>query len=790
MNISERWLREWANPNVNTETLVAQLTMAGLEVDGYEPAAPNLDHVVVAEVKQMEKHPDADKLNVCQVDAGTGELLQIVCGASNVREGLKIPCAMIGAKFGDFKIKKAKLRGVESNGMLCSAEEIGLAESAEGLYELPADAPVGQSITEYIALDDNIIEVDLTPNRADCLSVVGIAREVGVINRCDLTPVVVEPVAATHDQTFPIALTATADCPRYVGRVITGVNAKAETPLWMQEKLRRGGIRSLGPIVDVTNYVLLELGQPMHAFDKATLNGSINIRRAQQAEKLTLLDGAEIELADDVVVVADDNGPLALAGIMGGEHSGCSDTTTDVVLESAFFRPEIIAGKARRFGLHTDSSHRFERGVDSTLQVTAIERATALLIEICGGEAGPVLEHKSDADLPVAATITLRHARLKQVLGTDIPASDVTEILTRLGMNVSVEDGHWTAQAPSFRFDMAIEADLIEEVARIYGYDNLGENRVGAARAIEAKPEASRELDVLRNQLVARDYQEAITYSFVEPGFQQQIEPEHQGVDLANALSAELAQMRTSLWPGLLKAVSYNVNRQQSRVRLFETGLRFRQTSGEGIEQQRVLSGAITGPVGNENWQQTARNADFYDLKGDLEALLGGVAGNITFSAAQHPALHPGQCATIALDGQQIGLIGTLHPEQQTALDIANEVILFEILVDPLLNITVPSFVEVPKYPSIRRDLSFIVTDAVSGATICEAVRTVAGKQLVDVTIFDVYRGKGIESGMKSVALGLVLQDTTTTLTDEAIENVVSKVVESLVAKFQITIRD
>lgn len=790
MNISERWLREWANPSVDTDTLVAQLTMAGLEVDGVEPAAPALDYVVVAEVKSMEKHPDADKLNVCQVDAGTGELLQIVCGASNVRQGLKIPCAMIGAKFGDFKIKKAKLRGVESNGMLCSAEEIGLAESAEGLYELPADAPVGTSITEYIGLDDNIIEVDLTPNRADCLSVVGIAREVGVLNRCNLTPVEIDAVAASHEQTFPVKLTASADCPRYVSRVITGVNAKAETPIWMQEKLRRGGIRSLGPIIDVTNFVLLELGQPMHAFDKAQLSGSIEVRRGIKGEVLTLLDGAEAKLDEEVLIIADDNGPLALAGVMGGEKSGCNDDTADVVLESAFFQPVSIAGKARRFGLHTDSSHRFERGVDFASQTKAIERATQLLLEICGGEAGPVAEYKTDADLPVVATITLRQARLDKVLGTKIPASDVTEILTRLGMKVSVEEGQWVATAPSFRFDMEIEADLIEEVARIYGYHKLGENRVGAARAIEAKPEAKRDIDVLRDQLVTRDYQEAITYSFVEPSFQQSIEPEHQGVDLANALSAELAQMRTSLWPGLLKAVSYNVNRQQARVRMFETGLRFRQTSGSEMSQERVLSGVITGPVTNANWQQEARNADFYDLKGDLEAVLGGVKGNITFSAGEHPALHPGQCATIQLDGKQIGHIGTLHPQQQADLDVANEVILFEILVDSLLNITVPSFVEVPKYPSIRRDLSFVVTDSVPGATICEAVRTVAGKQLVDVTIFDVYRGKGIESGMKSVALGLVLQDSSATLTDEQIDAVVNDVVASLISKFQITIRE
>jgi len=570
MRFSEQWLREWVNPPVSSKELAEQLTMAGLEVDSVEPVAGVFDKVVIGQVRTLEPHPDADKLRVAQVDVGADELLQIVCGAPNVAPGIKVPTALVGARLpGDIKIKKAKLRGVASSGMLCSARELGLSEDHAGLMILPEDAPLGEDIRRYLQLDDVAIEVDLTPNRSDCLGIEGIAREVGVLNRCAVSPPDMPAVAAVHDPQFPVTISAPEACPRYLGRVVTGVDAKAATPLWMQERLRRSGLRTLGPVVDVTNYVMLELGQPMHGFDLAVLHQGIEVRVAQPGEKLILLDGREIELDSDTLVIADAGGPLALAGIMGGEHSGVSEATRDVFLECAFFAPTAIAGRARRYGMQTDSSYRFERGVDPELAARAMQRATALLLDITGGEAGPVTEVANPEHLPAPARIPLRQQRVSKLLGLELPAAEIEDILTRLGCGLARRGEDWEVTAPGYRFDMRIEADLIEDIGRIYGYNRLPTSEPVGRLQMIAAAEACRPVERFSTLLVDRNYQEAITYSFVDQALQAAIDPDGQPIALANPLSADLAVMRTSLWPGLLRAAEHNLNRQQNRVRLF-----------------------------------------------------------------------------------------------------------------------------------------------------------------------------------------------------------------------------
>ncbi|MBE9567914.1 MAG: phenylalanine--tRNA ligase subunit beta, partial [Proteobacteria bacterium] len=584
MKFSEKWLRTWVNPSISTQEMCDQLTMAGLEVDSVEPAAGDFSGVVVARVESMEKHPDADKLNVCQVSDGT-ETKQIVCGAANVRPGLIIPMATVGAVLPtpdgkSWKIKPAKLRGVESFGMLCSEQELGLADSAEGLMELPEDAPLGQDIREYLQLDDDIIELDLTPNRGDCLSIAGVARELGVLNQCEVTEQVWAPYKQTIEDKFPVEILSDREadkaCTSYACRIIKGIDAKAQTPLWMLERLRRAGIRGLSPVVDITNYVMLELGQPMHAFDLQKLDGKINVRFANNSEKVTLLDGKSIELQENTLVIADNSKVLAIAGVMGGEDSAVDDSTVDIFLESAFFVPQIVAGKARSYGLHTDSSHRFERGVDSQLQVHAIERATELVREICGGEVGPVCEHKTASHPEEGLPIHLRSTQIKRVLGIELSEDEVTEIFQRLGMEVKVYPDGWLVKAPSFRFDIEIEADLLEEVVRVYGYNNIPRTCPSYHSIIQAQPEAENSINELKRCLVNRGYFEAISYSFVDPKWQKILDPDTATIALANPLSSEMSVMRTTMWAGLLNALKHNVNRQQSRVRLFETGLCFR----------------------------------------------------------------------------------------------------------------------------------------------------------------------------------------------------------------------
>ena len=795
MKFSESWLREWVNPAISTEELSEQITMAGLEVDAVEPVAGAFTGVVVGHVVECAQHPDADKLRVTKVDIGAGEPIDIVCGAPNCRQGLKVCCATVGAVLpGDFKIKKAKLRGQPSEGMLCSFDELAIPVESDGIIELPADAPVGMDVREYLKLNDNAIEIGLTPNRADCLGMLGIAREVGVLNRMPLIEPQISPVAASIDNVMPIKVSSPEACPRYLGRVIKGIDANATSPLWMQEKLRRCGIRSIDPVVDVTNYILLEMGQPMHAFDHAKIDGGIVVRMAEEGEKLTLLDGNEVTLRADTLVVADHSRPLAMAGIFGGEYSGVTAQTKDVLLECAFFSPLSITGRARAYGLHTDSSHRFERGVDYAVQNKAMERATALLLEICGGEAGPVVDITSAAHLPQAATITLRRSKLDSLIGYHVEYDVVTDILTRLGCQVSKTAEGWTAVAPSWRFDMEIEEDLVEEVARIFGYNNIPNEAPLAELRMNDHREANLPLKRVKAALVDKGYQEAITYSFVDPKVQALLHPGEEAMILPNPISIDMSAMRLSLWSGLIGAAVYNQNRQQPRVRLFESGLRFVPDAAaeNGVRQEVMLAGLLTGNRSNEHWGQESKTVDFFDMKGDLEAVLEltGRLDDVKFEVCSNPALHPGQSAALVLDGEQIGFIGALHPELERKLDLNGRTVLFEVQWDKISQRTITSAQSISRFPANRRDIAIVVDEAVSAQNIIDECRKVGGNQLVGVNLFDVYRGKGVNDGCKSLAISLTLQDTSRTLEEEEIANAVSGIVEALKVRFQASLRD
>jgi phenylalanyl-tRNA synthetase beta chain len=792
MKFSEKWLREWVDPPVSTDELVEQLTMAGLEVDSVEPAAAGLESLLVGEVVSIDKHPDADKLRVCSVAIGEDQPLQIVCGAPNVSVGGKYPLAPVGARLpGDIKIKKGKLRGVESYGMLCSAQELGLSEEHDGLMTLPAEAGTGQRLQDFLGLDDTVIEIDLTPNRGDCLGIEGIAREVGTLMRSPVTVVESQPVTPTTDACFDVEVQAPEACPRYLGRVIHGVDAAAQTPLWMQERLRRSGMRSLGPVVDVTNYVLLELGQPMHAFDLAKLSQGIRVRYAGEGEQLTLLDERTLTLDPGTLVIADHDKPLAIAGVMGGIDSGVQDDTTDLFLECAFFPPEIIAGRARAYGLHTESAHRFERGVDPALQSRAMERATRLLLEITGGEAGPVVTVAAPEQLPASEPVLLRRERIQRVLGMSPEADEVTDILDRLGMSVEVQGADWLVQPPTFRFDIEIEADLIEEIGRIYGYNRLPSVSLQGALEVQPVTETDNPIDEFCNILVARGYQEAVTYSFIDAGMQARVNPGLVPVPLANPISSEMAEMRTSLWPGLLKAVQYNLHRQKSRLRFFEHGLRF-YSEGSVIKQDIMLAGAITGSRLPEHWDGKTEPVDFYDLKSDVEALLQltGNAAAFTFVAGEHPALHPGQSASIQLGADTVGWLGRVHPLLAKTYDLNPDTCIFELQYAALKTGQLAVFLPISRYPSIRRDLAVVVDAGLEASELQAAVKEAAGELLQEMLIFDIYQGKGIETGRKSIAFGLILQDYSRTLTEQDIEVVVTRVTGHLGKKLKATLRD
>lgn len=798
MKFSEQWLRTWVNPTVSLEELTAGLTMAGLELDALEPITPALDNVVVGQVVSLNPHPDADKLRVCQVDVGEKNPLTIVCGAANVEADGRYPVALIGAQLpGGLTIKKAKLRGVESSGMLCSAKELSLAEQAEGLLTLPSDAPIGQSIVAYLQLDDHSIELGLTPNRGDCLSVKGIAREVGVLFKTDVHGPETAEIKATITEQFPVAIEAGEHCPRYVGRVIRNINPKAQTPIWMQERLRRSGLRSISPTVDVTNYVLLELGQPMHAFDFDKLRGGIKVKLSSGAEKLELLDGQTIELTTGSLVIADDNGPQALAGIMGGNGTGVTDATSNIFLESAFFAPASIAGRARSYGLHTDSSHRFERGVDPALQRSAIERATQLLLEIVGGEAGPVNEVVSAEHQPRREPIVLRYRRIERVLGRVISKSTIQEILRRLDMTVSEAKEGWMVTAPGFRFDIEREVDLIEELARIYGYNEIPSARPMISGEMVSRPEAHIELENLKQVLVQRGYQEAITYSFVDPTIQQLVDPVAHSIALANPISADLSVMRTSLWPGLLQVARYNLNRQQSRVRIFETGLRFIAEAGD-IRQEPMIAGLVTGDQIPHQWGAPERESDFFDIKSDVEALLTltGHQSGIIFFSQRHTALHPGQSARILWQGEEqqrnldIGWVGALHPMIEQELGLSQRVYIFELQLDAISTRAIPRYHELSKFPAVNRDLAIVVDETTTAQQVHECIMKAAPEVLNNLMLFDVYRGKGIDSGRKSLAYSLTLQDQGRTLTDVEVEAVTRNIMECLHKELGATLRE
>jgi phenylalanyl-tRNA synthetase beta chain len=791
MKFSEQWLRGWVSPQVSRDELVARLSMAGLEVDSVTPAAGAFSGVVVGEVLSTEQHPDADKLRVCQVSNGS-ETFQVVCGAPNVRPGLKIPFAMIGAELpGDFKIKKAKLRGVESNGMLCSAAELQAGEGNDGLMELPADAPVGQDIRVYLELDDASIEVDLTPNRGDCLSVAGLAREVGALYAADVVRPQIATIAAMHDEVRPVEVLAPAACPRYLGRVIRNVDLSRPTPQWMVERLRRSDVRSIDAAVDITNYVMLELGQPLHAFDLAEINGGIRVRMAEEGEKLVLLDGQEVTLRADTLVIADHQRALAIAGVMGGEHSGVTTSTRDIFLESAFFDTISVAGKARSYGLHTDASHRYERGVDWQLAREAMERATGLLLEITGGEAGPVIEVASEQHLPSVAPVTLRASRVEQMLGLVIESAEIERLLNALGLTVSADgDGQWRVEVPSHRFDISLEVDLIEELARLYGYNRLPVRYPQARLAPQAKAEAKGDLPELRRLLVARGYQEAITYSFIDPKWFELFNPGTQPLLLANPISNDMAAMRSSLWPGLVKALQHNLNRQQDRVRMFESGLRFVGQLGE-LKQEPMLAGVVCGSRLPEGWAQGRDVVDFFDVKADVEAVLGfaGALGEFTFAPGQHPALHPGQTARIERDGREVGYLGALHPELSRTLGLDRPVFVFELVLAEVATGRLPKFHELSRFPEVRRDLALLADRDVAASAVLDVIRENAGEWLTDLRLFDVYQGKGIDPHRKSLAVGLTWQHPSRTLNDDEVNATTLAILTSLEERLNATLR-
>lgn len=791
MQFSEKWLREWINPALDTEAMGHQLTMAGLEVDDIAPVAAAFTHVVVGEVLAVVPHPDADKLRVTQVNTGS-ETLQIVCGAANVRPGLRVPVATIGAVLpGDFRIKPAKLRGIESFGMLCSAAELGMVDKADGLMELPADAPVGASIRDYLQLDDSVIELGITPNRGDCLSLRGLAREAGVLNRLPVQGPAIPAVAPVHQDGLTVTLKAPEACPVYAGRIVRNVNAKAETPLWMVEKLRRGGVRAINPVVDVTNFVLLELGQPMHAFDLARLSGGIVVRQAEEEEMLELLDGQTVKLRADTLVIADADKALAMAGIMGGQGSSVGDDTRDIFLESAFFAPLALASRARSYGLHTDSSHRFERGVDFAGQAEAIERATALIIDICGGEPGPVTLAVADEYLPVRAPIVLREARIAQVLGITLPAAEIEDILTRLGLVVTAVAGGWQVVPPSWRFDISIEVDLIEELARIHGYDNFPKRVPQAALRLMPQSETRPAEGRIKRLLVDQGWQEAITMSFVEPGLLARFDPETTPLALANPISADLSVMRTTLWAGLTKALQYNQNRQQARVRLFETGLRFVPAAG-GLVQERMLAGVACGTVLPELWANSKKVVDFFDIKGNLESLIAlvGASDRVGFKAAQHPALHPGQTAEIVTEERHLGWMGRMHPRLESELGLVGPVYLFELSLEGLPGGTLPLARELSRFPEVRRDIAVLADRTLPAAELLAAAREAAGEELRDCRLFDVYEGQGVAEGRRSLAIGLAWQHPERTLQEEEVQSRVDAVLELLKTRFGVTLRD
>jgi phenylalanyl-tRNA synthetase beta chain len=782
MQFSEQWLRSMVNPAMDTEQLGHALTMAGLEVEELTAVAPAFSRVVVAEILEAAKHPDADRLQVCKVKVGD-EVLQIVCGAPNARAGLKAPCALVGAELPGIQIKQAKVRGVESFGMMCSAKELGIATEANGILELRADAPVGQDIREYLDLNDHTYTLKLTPNRADCLSIVGIARDVVAMTGAPMTAPAIQPAAISGALSKGVTLQAKAACPAYYGRVIEGVNAQAQSPDWMIRRLERSGIRSISALVDITNYVLLEQGQPLHAFDLNLLQGEVQVRFAQAGEKLLLLNDTEVTLKADDLVIADQNGPVALAGIMGGKPSSVTEATQAIFLEGAFFTPDVMAGKARRLGLSTDSSYRFERGVDFGNTLNALERATALVLQICGGQAAPVTA--VTADLPVRKQVSLRYAYLLSVLGIEISLARVGQLLTQLGFVYTETNGVFEVNAPSFRFDIAREEDLIEEVARLHGYEHIPALTPVAPQGMLVSPEAQRSKHWLRDVMVDQGYQEVVTYSFVDASWERDLYGNQAPIALKNPIASNLSVMRSGLWGGLLDALDYNLKRQQTRVMLFELGGRF-EKGAQGFVETLTLSGLIYGSVQPEQWAAEARAFDFYDAKAHVEALF---AQPLRYVVEQHPALHPGQSARIYLGNQAIGWLGKLHPQWQQQYGLTNACYLFELDAAAALATQVPVYSEVSKFLPVRRDLAMIVDQNVSAQTMIEAIILEQIPQVQTLKLFDVYQGKGVPENKKSLAFLVLMQDTCKTMVDEEVDTIMARILNNWSSNFAASLR-
>jgi len=778
MQFSESWLRTFVNPSLTSEELSHLLTMAGLEVEEMTSVAPAFEKVVVGQVLTKDKHPDADRLNVLTVDVGQAEPLNIVCGAGNVTVGMKAPCALVGAKLPGIEIKQAKVRGIASFGMMCSEKELGLAEESAGLMVLAADAVVGQSIREHLDLDDHLITLKLTPNRSDCLSLNGIAREVAVLTGAPLQAVAQASIKQTDSQSRKVKLTASAACPRYSGRVISGVNAKATTPAWMVQRLQRCGLRSISALVDVTNYILLEQGQPLHAFDLNKLNGDIEVRFAHEGESLKLLNEQVVDLKDDMLVIVDGKSPVALAGVMGGADSAVGDTTTDIFLESAFFSPSAIIGKSRLLGLSSDAAYRYERGVDFLGTVAALERATQLILDICGGQAGKVTE--AQAELPARHPVKLRTSRVLRVLGVGLKSEEIAQILSRLGMVFQQHGEEFSVTPPSYRFDIAIEEDLIEEVARVYGYENIQPAPIQARMSILPLAESQRPMAKLRRSMVLRDYQETINYAFVEVEWERELCANTTPIALKNPIASQMSVMRSSLLGGLLSALRTNLARKQPRVRLFEIGGCFSAEAGS-YQQDERLAGLAYGAAMSEQWGSPQRNADFYDVKGDVEALF--APRSLSFQAASHPASHPGRSARILLDGRAIGWIGELHPQRQQQYDLPQAVVWFEVELAVLTQDSVPKLADISRFPPVRRDVAVLVDENVTVQSLLDAMQSEKAPNVLELALFDVYRGKGVELSKKSLAFRVLLQDTQKTLTDEEIEENVARLVAALQRK-------
>lgn len=791
MKISENWLRTWVNPAIDSEKLSDQLTMLGLEVDDLSPAAKPFTGVVVGEVLTVEQHPDADRLRVTTVNIGSGEPLQIVCGAPNVRAGMKAPVATIGAVLpGDFKIKKGKLRGVESQGMLCGASEIDLEDKIDGLLELPVDAPVGVNVREYLDLDDNVIDISITPNRGDCFSIRGIAREIGVINQLPVTAPDIQEVAASIADEKKVVV-STEGCPRYLGRVIKNVNTKAATPEWMERALARSGIRQHSILVDITNYVLMELGQPLHAFDAAKVQGAVQVRQATGGEKLVLLNEQEVELQDDVMVIADDEKALAIAGIMGGLSSSVTDETTEIFLESAFFAPLHIAGRARRFGLHTDASQRYERGVDFELPLIAMHRASQLISELAGGEFGPITVAENAAVLPTRDAIELEQAQVDQLLGYSVDSDFITDALTRLGCEVTVKaQGQWSVVPPSHRYDMAIYQDLIEEVARIHGYDNI-QISLPVIDTKLAKYQDQFEVAQLRQTLVTLGYQEAISFSFADLKLEKQLNAAVNPLALANPISSDLAVMRSTLLSSLIPCVQYNINRQQSRVRFFELGLRFDYQNAASIhdlKQIPTLAMIAVGAKTAESWHGKPQAMDFFDLKGEVEELLAAGRVQVEYVRSERSWLHPGQSAEILVNGQSIGYLGRLHPSLENELDLGTTWVA-ELDQQAVLQTYVSNFTELSRFPSVRRDIALLISDKINVSEIQQLIEQTGGELLHSTWLFDVYTGQGVEAGKRSLAFALLWQHPTRTLEDAEIKSGMDNILKVLENTYQATLR-